>query len=112
MISQTYEKVIGSQTNFTYKNRAQMNVEAMTILSILGQVEIKMIVFSQEKNIWDREDKQWGGVVDSVKTIINENGYHLNVQMHKYTKSLAQNIEDVRSYQQGLQDVVEDVKKS
>ena len=56
-----------------------MNAEAMTILSILGQDEIKMVVFSYEKYIWEREDKQWGGVVESVKTIIEHNSYHLNL---------------------------------
>lgn len=71
IISQTYERVAGSQVNYTYMDKAEMNEEAMTIISTLfDQGEVKMIVFSQDKSIFATEIDGWGGIVDSIKKIV------------------------------------------
>lgn len=65
VISQTYERVAGSQTNYTYKDRAEMNEECSTILSSLYfQGEVKLIVFTYDKSIFAAENNEWGGIVD------------------------------------------------
>lgn len=87
IISQTYERVAGSQSNYTYKDRADMNQEAMTILSALYyQGEVKMIVFTQDKSIWATEDNQWGGIVDSIKKVVSGSSSSLDKRIQKFNQ--------------------------
>jgi len=74
VISQTYERVSGSKVSYTYKDKAEMNVECATILKfIYQQGEVKMIIFSYDKSIWTSDDKgTWGGICDSIKRIIGQ----------------------------------------
>lgn len=71
VISQTYERVSGSKDNYTYKDRAEMNKECSIILKALSyQGEVKMIVFSEDKNIWSQENNVWSGFVESIRRAI------------------------------------------
>jgi uncharacterized membrane protein len=52
VISATYERVDSQKTNYTYKDKAEMNEECCTILkSLYLKGEVKMIVFSYDKNL-------------------------------------------------------------
>lgn len=108
IISQTYERVAGSQSNYTYKDRADMNQEAMTILSALYyQGEVKMIVFTQDKGIWASEDNQWGGIVDSIKKIVQGTGSSLDKRILKFSSSMTEKLDAVQQSQQELKGQVE-----
>jgi uncharacterized membrane protein len=108
IISQTYERVAGSQSNYTYKDRADMNQEAMTILSALYyQGEVKMIVFTQDKGIWASEDNQWGGIVDSIKKIVQGTGSSLDKRILKFSSTMTEKLDAVQQSQQELKGQVE-----
>lgn len=108
IISQTYERVAGSQSNYTYKDRADMNQEAMTILSALYyQGEVKMIVFTQDKGIWASEDNQWGGIVDSIKKIVQGTGSSLDKRILKFSSTMTEKLDAVQQSQQDLKGQVE-----
>lgn len=89
VISQTYERVAGSQTNYTYKDRAEMNEECATILSSLYfQGEVKMIVFTYDKSIFATEDNQWGGIVDQIKKVVQGSSGKLMERINKFNQSI------------------------
>lgn len=72
VISQTYQRVVSSQTNYTYKDKAEMNEECQLILTTLYyQGEVKMIVFTYDKSIFQAAGDAVGGMVDSIKSIVN-----------------------------------------
>lgn len=85
VISQTYERVAGSQTNYTYKDRAEMNEECATVLSSLYfQGEVKMIVFTYDKSIFASEDNQWGGIVDQIKKVVGGSSSKILERINKF----------------------------
>lgn len=52
VISATYETIDAKKINYTYKDKAEMNVECSTILkSLYYKGEVKMIVYSYDKNL-------------------------------------------------------------
>ena len=85
-----------------------MNQEAMTILSALYyQGEVKMIVFTQDKGIWASEDNQWGGIVDSIKKIVQGTGSSLDKRILKFSSTMTEKLDAVQQSQHELKGQVE-----
>jgi len=90
-----------------------MNQEAMSILSALYyQGEVKMIVFTQDKSIWASEDNQWGGIVDSIKKIVQGSGSALDQRILKFSSNMTEKLDAVQQSQQELKAQVETIALS
>lgn len=90
-----------------------MNQEAMSILSALYyQGEVKMIVFTQDKSIWASEDNQWGGIVDSIKKIVQGSGSSLDKRIQKFSSNMTEKLDAVQQSQQELRGVVETIAQN
>ena len=97
VISQTYERVSGSRVSYTYKDKAEMNVECATILKrVYQQGEVKMIVFTYDKSIWATEDQGWGGVVDSIKKALTKANSQLNDRIGYMEENLSSGVKELR----------------
>ena len=89
VISQTYERVVSSQVNYTYKDKAEMNEECQLILTTLYyQGEVKMIVFTYDKSIFSAESNEWGGIVDSIKQVVDKSSNKVKSKVESFQKSL------------------------
>jgi len=90
-----------------------MNEEAMTIISSLWfQGEVKMIVFSQDKSLWHIEDDGWGGVVDSVRKIVQGATQALEKKIFKANIDMKEKLETVQVQNEQLKVAVDEIGKS
>lgn len=73
VISATYEEIDAKKINYTYKDKAEMNVECCTILkSLYYKGEVKMIVFTYDKNLTVIPESQFQEVLDVVNSAVSE----------------------------------------
>lgn len=68
VISATYEKVNSQKTNYTYKDKSEMNEECCTILkSLYNKGEVKMICFTYDKKLTIIQESDFKEVIDEIK---------------------------------------------
>ena len=92
-----FERVSGSKVSYTYKDKAEMNVECATILKfVYQQGEVKMIVFTYDKSIWATEDQSWGGVVDSIKKVVTSANNQLINKIGNMEESLSSSVKELK----------------
>ena len=48
--------------------------------------EVKMIVFTRDKNIWASTDDSWSGIVDSIGRIVKKNRKTINTKVTEYSR--------------------------
>jgi len=110
VISQTYEDVVSSQLNYTYKDKAEMNEECQLILSTLWyKGEVKMIVFTYDKNIFTSESGEWGGIVDSIKGIVEKSNVTTKTRIDKFQKNIDLSLEGVLKSQNQMRETIKDI---
>jgi len=66
-----------------------------------------MIVFTQDKSIWASDDSEWGGIVDSVKKIVQGTGSALDKRIQKFSTNMTEKLDAVQQSQVELKGQVE-----
>jgi hypothetical protein len=73
VISATYEEIDSKKINYTYKDKAEMNAECTTILkSLYYKGEVKMIVFTYDKNLTKVKESDFQEVLDVVSSAVKD----------------------------------------
>lgn len=96
--------------NYTYKDKAEMNEECQLILSTLYyKGEVKMIVFTYDKSIFTSESEEWGGIVDSIKGIVEKSNITTKTKIDKFQKMIDQSLSAVMKTQSKMQETIKDI---
>ena len=70
-----------------------------------------MIVFTYDKSIFSAESDEWGGIVDSIKQVVDKSSSKVKSKIDSFQKSLSESVIEIRKTQSEMQQSLIDIFK-